>query len=107
MCIRDRQLTKEAKESLKQKMVIKQIAKDEGIKVTPKYYKTSAGRIATAQGTTIKELEKNAGKKEIEMNALYELVQDFVVDHVKEKKGSEPTTTPAPVTTKKAKTKKK
>ena len=103
----NKQLTKEAKESLKQKMVIKQIAKDEGIKVTPKYYKTSAGRIATAQGTTIKELEKNAGKKEIEMNALYELVQDFVVDHVKEKKGSEPTTTPAPVTTKKAKKEKK
>ena len=41
------------------------------------------------------------------MNALYELVQDFVVDHVKEKKGSEPTTTPAPVTTKKAKKEKK
>ena len=76
--------------------IINKIAKNENIKVSPKYYKMSGEKIATAQQTTLKDLEKNVGKKEIKMNALYELVQDFVVDHVKEKKGSEPTTTPAP-----------
>lgn len=98
----NKQLTKEAKDSLKQQMIINKIAKNENIKITSKNYKKVGEKLAAQQGTTLKEAEKSVSKKDINMSILFELVKDFIVAHVKEKKGSEPTTTPAPATTKKA-----
>lgn len=98
----NKQITEQAKQSLKTTMFIREIAKRENLKLSAKEYKEEGKKLAEQNGTTLKELEKQQGKKEIELSILANRVQDFIVKNVKEKKGSEPTTTPAPMTTKKA-----
>lgn len=90
------------KQSLKQRMLIKEIANREGINIPAKEYKKKAKEIAQQQGMTVKDLEKQYGKDMIESSMLQDKINEFIADNVKEKKGSEPTTTPAPMTTKKA-----
>ena len=103
----NKQLTEQAKQVEKQNMFIKEVAKRENLTLSDKEYKKEANKYAKQSGMTLKDFEKQQGKEEIEMGILAQKVQDFIVDNVKEKKGSEPTTTPAPMTTKKAKTTKK
>ncbi|MCR5430081.1 MAG: FKBP-type peptidyl-prolyl cis-trans isomerase [Eubacterium sp.] len=97
----DKQATEQCKQSLKQTMLIQEIAKRENLKVPEKEYKKKAKEIAQQQGMTLKDLEKQYGRDMIEATMLQEKVNEFIADNVKEKKGSEPTTTPAPMTTKK------
>lgn len=103
----NKQAKEAVKQSLKQTMLIQEIAKRENLQLSEKQYKKKAGEIAKQQGTTLKELEKQYGRDMIEATLLQDKVADFIADNVKEKKGSEPTTTPAPMTTKKTKTTKK
>ncbi|MBR2191402.1 MAG: FKBP-type peptidyl-prolyl cis-trans isomerase, partial [Eubacterium sp.] len=103
----NKQLTEQAKQVVKQNMFIREVAKRENLTLSAKEYKKEASKYAKQNGMTLKDFEKQQGKDEIEIGILAQKVQDFIVDNVKEKKGSEPTTTPAPMTTKKAKTKKK
>lgn len=103
----NKQLTQQAKQRLKEKMLIREIAKREGINVPAKEYKEELKKGAEQQSVKPKELEKQYGKDIIELSLLYTKVQDFIANNVKEKKGSEPTTTAAPMTTKKAKKTKK
>ena len=98
----NKKITEAAKSVLKEKMLIEKIAKDENINVSAKEYKKKGAEYAKQQGTTLKELEKNMGKSEIKLSILFEKVREYIIDNIKEKKGSEPTTTPAPMTTKKA-----
>ena len=99
----NKQAREACKQSLKQRMLINEIAKREGINIPEKTYKKKVKEIATQQGTTVKELEKQYGKDMIMSTLLQDKVNEFIADNVKEKKGSEPQTTPAPSTTKKAK----
>ncbi len=103
----NKQAREACKQSLKQRMLINEIAKREGINIPDKTYKKKVKEIAQQQGTTVKELEKQYGKDMIMSTLLQDKVNAFIADNAKEKKGSEPTTTPAPMTTKKAKDTKK
>ena len=107
----DSQITEQAKQSLKQKMFIEKVADNEGLNLSDADYKKEVKKIAKQQGVSVKDFEKQYGKDVIMISLLQQRVNDFIVDNVKEKKGSEPTTTPAPMstakTTKKAKSKKK
>ena len=96
----DKQATKAAKESLKQTMLVEEIAKRAGIKVTKKIYKERGKELALQSQTTLKNLEKQYGKKMIKASILQGLVREYIADNVKEKKGSEPVTTQAPTTKK-------
>ena len=98
----NKQARKACKESLKQNMLIREIAEEAGLKLSAKEYKKKVKDIAKQQGTTVKDLEKQYGKTYIETIFLQDKVVEYICDNVKEKKGSEPTTTPAPTTTKKA-----
>ena len=88
-------------------MLVREIAKREDINIPEKEYKKKVKEIAQQQNMSVKDLEKQYGRQMIETTLLQDKVNEFIADNVKEKKGSEPTTTPAPMTTKKAKTKKK
>ncbi|MBP5773689.1 MAG: FKBP-type peptidyl-prolyl cis-trans isomerase [Eubacterium sp.] len=103
----NKQLTEQAKQSVKQNMFIREVCKRENLNLSDKEYKKEAKKYAEQSGMSLKEFEKQQGKDEIEIGILAQKVQDFIIANVKEKKGSEPTTTPAPMTTKKAKTTKK
>ena len=98
----NKQAKEACKQSLKQRMLIQEIAKRENISIPAKEYKKKAKEIAQQQGMTVKDLEKQYGKDMIESTMLQDKINEFIADNVKEKKGSEPTTTPAPMTTKKA-----
>ena len=97
----DKQAKEACEKSLKERMLIQEIAKREGLNVPEKEYKTRVKEIAQQQGMTVKDLEKQYGREMIETTLLQDKVNEFIADNVKEKKGSEPTTTPAPMTTKK------
>ncbi len=103
----NKQAREACKKSLKQTMLIQEIAKREGISIPDKEYKKKAKEIATQQGMTLKDLEKQYGREMIESTLLQDKVNEFIANNVKEKKGSEPQTTQAPMTTKKASKKKK
>ncbi len=103
----NKQAREACKQSLKQRMLIKEIANREGISIPAKEYKKKAKEIAQQQGMSLKDLEKQYGKDMIESTMLQDKVNEFIADNVKEKKGSEPTTTPAPMTTQKSKATKK
>lgn len=91
-----KQVNTQAKDMLKEKMIINAIAEKEGLKLSEADYKKEAETLAEQQSAKLSELESQYGKDEIEFAILYQKVQEFIVDNVKEKKGSEPTTTPAP-----------
>ena len=98
----NKQATEAVKQSLKQTMLVQEIAKRENIKISNKEYKKKVKDIAKQQGMTVKDLEKQYGREMIETTLLQDKVNEFIANNVKEKKGSEPTTTAAPMTTKKA-----
>ena len=96
----NKQAKEACKQSLKQRMLIQEIAKREGINIPAKEYKKKVKEIAQQQGMSVKDLEKQYGKAMIESTLLQDKINEFIANNVKEKKGSEPTTTPAPITTK-------
>ena len=100
----NKQAREACKQSLKQRMLIKEIADREGLNIPEKTYQKRVKEIAKQQGMSVKDLEKQYGRDMIESTLLQDKVNEFIADNAKVKKGSEPTTTPAPMTTKKAKT---
>ncbi len=98
----NKQAREQCKQSLKQRMLVNEIAKRENLTLYDKEYQKQVKEIAKQQGMSVKDLEKQYGKSMIESTLLQDQVNEFIADNVKEKKGSEPTTTPAPMTTKKA-----
>lgn len=102
----DKQLNEQVETTLKEKMIVKAIAEKEGLDLDDKAYKAEAETLAEQNSASVKELESQYGKDEVEFALLYQRVSKFIVDNVEEKKGSEPTTK-APETTVAATTKAK
>ncbi len=101
----DKQLTEQVESSLKERMIVKAIAKKEGLDVNSNTYKTEAESLAKQNSVSLDELESQYGKDEVEYAIIYQRVTKFIVDNVEEKEGTEPTTT-APETTTEAASKK-
>lgn len=102
----DKQLVEQVESTMKTKMIIYAIAEKEKLTVEGKEYKKEAETLAEQNSASVEELESQYGKDEVKYAIIYQKVQEFIVDNVKEKKGSEPTTeapTTAKETTKKAK----
>jgi len=89
--------------SIKQKMVIFALAKKQGISVSDDEYKVEAATLAESMSSSVKDLEKQYGKDEVEFAVLAQRVYDYFVDNITVKKGKKPEeTTAAEETTKKA-----
>lgn len=66
---------------IKNELILKEIASVEGIKVSKEVYEENATELAEYYGfETLKEFEKESGKKEIENAILADLVMDFLID---------------------------
>ena len=98
----EKQLSKQSKTTLKERMVVYGIAEKEGLTLSSSEYKKEAETLAKQQKASLKDLEKQYGKDKVEYAIVYQKVQEFICDNVTYKKGSEPTTTMAPITTAKA-----
>ncbi|MFQ9515759.1 MAG: FKBP-type peptidyl-prolyl cis-trans isomerase [Eubacterium sp.] len=98
----DKQVTEQVESSLKEKMIIKAIAEKENLIPEGEDYKKEAETLAEQNSASVEELESQYGKDEVEYAIIYQRVQKFIADNVKEKEGSEPTT--AAETTKAAET---
>lgn len=83
----------------KNRMIIMAIAKKEKLELSDDEYKTEAESMATQYGLDLETYESYYGGKDyIELSLTAQRVQEFVVENVEEKEGSEPTTE-APETT--------
>lgn len=84
---------------VKNRMIINAIAKKEGLTLSDDEYKKEAESMAAQYGVDLETYESNYGGKDyVELTLTAQRVQEFVVDNVEEKEGSEPTTK-APETT--------
>ncbi|MBQ2642574.1 MAG: FKBP-type peptidyl-prolyl cis-trans isomerase [Eubacterium sp.] len=92
----EKQINEQVESSLKSKMIVKAIAEKEGLNLTDAEYKKEAETLAEQNSAKVSELESQYGRDEIEYSVLFQRVQEFIADHVKMKKGHEPTTTPKP-----------
>ena len=99
----DKQLDKQSKTTLKEKMVVYAIAEEQDLIPSGSEYKKEAETLAKQNKSSVKEIESQYGKEQVEYAIIYQNVQEFIAENVTYKKGSEPTTTMAPVTTAKAK----
>ncbi len=94
----NKQVVEQVESTMKTKMIIYAIAKKEGLDLSDSDYKKEAQTLAEQNSASVKELESQYGKDEVEYAIIYQKVQEFIADNVKVKKGSEPTTTVAPAT---------
>ncbi len=103
----NKQVNEQVETAMKTQLVVRAIAEAESL-VNDDSYKKEAETLAKQSKTSVKELESQYGKDQVEYSIMYQKVQEFIAKNVEEKKGSEPTTTAAPATTaKKAETTKK
>lgn len=84
-------------ETLKAKMIIMAIADKEGLLVDGGEYQKEAESIGEQMSVTVDELESQYGKSEVEYAIVTTKVQDFIVENITKKEGTEPTTA-APTT---------
>lgn len=83
----------------KNRMIIMAVAKKEKLELSDEAYQEEAEKMAKQYGLDLETYESYyGGKSYIELTLTAQKVQEFVVDNVKEKEGSEPTTK-APETT--------
>lgn len=87
-----KEVKSQVEDSLKQKMAIRAIADKEKLVPTAADYKTEAETLAEQNSVSVKELESQYGKSEVEYAIMSQRVQKFIADNVKVKEGSEPTT---------------
>ncbi|MBE5921736.1 MAG: hypothetical protein E7269_03165 [Lachnospiraceae bacterium] len=72
-----------AEDTIKEKMITKQIAKEQGIEVTEEIYQREAKLYMISDGfETIEDLEEYYTKEEIEFSILYDLVTEWIAEHV-------------------------
>lgn len=81
-------------ESVKQKAIIMALAEKEDLIPKADKYKAEAETLAEQMSMSVKELESQYGKDQVEYSLICQAVQDFIVKNVEEKEGSEPTTAP-------------
>ncbi len=104
----DQQVEDSVLSDMKTRMVVEALAKTGGIELTDKVYNAEAATMAEAMTATVKDLETNYGKDEVEYAILFQKVQEYFSENVTVKKGAEPTTeAPTEATTKAAETTKK
>ena len=84
-------------------MVVYAIAEEQDLIPSGSEYKKEVETLAKQNKSSVKEIESQYGKEQVEYAIIYQNVQEFIAENVTYKKGSEPTTTVAPVTTAKAK----
>lgn len=89
---------KSVQETLKAKMIIMAIAENEDLLVDSAEYKKEAESIGEQMSASVDQLESQYGKSEVEYAIVTTKVQDFIVENVTKKEGTEPTTA-APETT--------
>lgn len=79
-------------EKLKAKMIIMGMAEKEGLLVEGEDYDKEAESLAEQKSSSVEELESTYGKDEVEYALVSQKVQDFIVENITKKEGTEPTT---------------
>lgn len=79
-------------ETLKAKMIIMAMAEAEGLLVKGDDYQKEAESLAEQMSSSVEELESQYGKDEVEYALVSQKVQDFIVENITKKEGTEPTT---------------
>lgn len=90
-------IVKEVKESLKQEMIVKEIAKKENIDVSKLYKKESEALASQQTYKNVSEMESQMGKDTVELTIMRNAVYKLIADEAKVVKDSE--TTQAETTT--------
>ncbi len=86
-------------DTLKYRMIVNAIADEEGLAPSDDEYNQEAESIGEQMSLSVEELESNYGKETVEYAVLYQRVQDFILENVEKREGTEPTTTAEETTT--------